>query len=381
MAYFDNAATTYPKPDCVYAFMDEFYRNNGGSAGRGKHKAAQTAKMLIDDTRNSISNLLHCSAKTVVFIPSATLALNIIIQGLIKKGVKNVYITPFEHNAVVRTLNHFEKEGLISVYQLSVSVLLEYEIERIRYQFEERKPDLVVVSHASNVTGLVAPVKEIFDLAKQHDSFTLVDMAQTAGVLDLDVGLETIDFAVFAGHKSLLGPTGIAGFIMKPEINLPTILFGGTGYDSVNLEMPEQLPERYEIGTMNTIGIAGLNASIRWIANNTIEKLHNDEKKKRRKLISLIEGCGYLRTVGNFAGLDYIGIVSCLMDGVSSDSAGDILGRLGILVRTGLHCAPLAHRFIGTYPVGTIRFSISCLTRDEDFHTLENVLDEIGNKL
>ena len=180
MAYFDNAATTYPKPECVYEFMDTFYRNNGGSAGRGQYQLAQTASGLITDTRNRIKTLLHCPAKQVVFEPSATIALNIIIQGVIKSGAKNVYISPFEHNAVTRTLHYYEAVGAINVQQLTVTKDLSFDLPKIRYQFEAVKPDFVIVCHASNVIGLIAPVVDIFTLAKRHDAITLVDMAQTA---------------------------------------------------------------------------------------------------------------------------------------------------------------------------------------------------------
>lgn len=234
MAYFDNAATTYPKPECVYQKMDEFYRSSGASVGRGNYKLAQSAASLIGETRMLIQELLHCPAKQVVFEPTATIALNIIIQGIVQTGISNVYTSPFEHNAVTRTLHHFEKKGVIKVYQLAVSDSMQYDLERIRYQFDTIKPELVIISHASNVVGLVAPVEDIFILAKKYNAVTLVDMAQTAGLVDLNVGLSTIDFAVFAGHKTLYGPTGISGFVMNPIVKFPAILFGGTGYESAN---------------------------------------------------------------------------------------------------------------------------------------------------
>ena len=250
MAYFDNAATSYPKPDIVYTFMDRFYRNHGGSAGRGDYALANSAKGMIEETRSLLQELFHCPAKQVVFTPTATIALNMIIRGVIEKGTRNIYISPFEHNAVTRTLYHFEKLGLITITELAITDLLKYDILRIRYQFDSVRPDLVIVSHASNVIGLVSPVEDIFALAKEYGAVTLVDMAQTAGLVDLNVGLETIDFAVFAGHKTLLGPTGISGFLMKPSVQLPPVLFGGTGYDSANQDMPESFPEKYEMGTL-----------------------------------------------------------------------------------------------------------------------------------
>lgn len=377
MAYFDNAATSYPKPEEVYSFMDRFYRDHGGSVGRGNYDLANTAKGIIDETRCLLQNLLHCPAKKVVFTPTATIALNMIIQSIVQSGIRTVYISPFEHNAVTRTLHHFERMGRIKVIELTVSECLEYDMARIRYQFDATRPDLVVVSHASNVIGLVAPVEDIFALSKEYGAITVVDMAQTAGLIELNVGLETIDFAVFAGHKTLLGPTGISGFIMKPNFNLSPILFGGTGYDSANQDMPESLPERYEMGTLNIAGIAGLNAALKWIKGQSVGNLYTEEEKRRNKLLALLYNYDFIKVIGVVEGHKYVGIVSCLIDGISSDSAGSIFSERGISVRTGLQCAPRAHQFLGTYPSGTIRFSVNSLTSDKEFDELENALEEI----
>lgn len=377
MAYFDNAATSYPKPEEVYSFMDRFYRDHGGSVGRGNYDLANTAKGIIDETRCLLQDLLHCPAKKVVFTPTATIALNMIIQSIVQSGIRTVYISPFEHNAVTRTLHHFERMGRIKVIELTVSECLEYDMTRIRYQFDATRPDLVVVSHASNVIGLVAPVEDIFALSKEYGAITVVDMAQTAGLIELNVGLETIDFAVFAGHKTLLGPTGISGFIMKPNFNLSPILFGGTGYDSANQDMPESLPERYEMGTLNIAGIAGLNAALKWIKGQSVGNLYTEEEKRRNKLLALLYNYDFIKVIGVVEGHKYVGIVSCLIDGISSDSAGSIFSERGISVRTGLQCAPRAHQFLGTYPSGTIRFSVNSLTSDKEFDELENALEEI----
>ena len=381
MAYFDNAATTFPKPEEVYSFMDSFYRNNGGNAGRGSYSIAKTAAGLISDTRTRLMNLLHCDAKQVIFCPSATIALNMILQGLLKQNVKNVYITPFEHNAVTRILHRYEQENGLKVEKLAVSNELQFDLERIRYQFASIKPDLVIMSHVSNVIGLIAPVAEICSLAKEYNGTTGIDMAQSAGLVDLNVGLESIDFAVFAGHKTLYGPTGISGFIMKPGYNLPVVLMGGTGYDSANQNMPNSLPERYEMGTLNISGIAGLNAALSWIQETGIPALYDAEKKNRERLLNLFHQYDFLRIVGNHESSKCVGIVSCLIDGISSDSAGAIFFERGISVRTGLQCAPVAHQFLGTYPAGTIRFSTSYFTSDDDFAELREALDDIQSEL
>ena len=381
MAYFDNAATTYPKPEIVYASMDQFYRLNGANAGRGRYNLAQSANALIGETRALVQELLHCPAKQVVFTPTATIALNIIIQGLICKGAQTIYISPFEHNAVTRTLHHFEEAGTISVHQLTVSHDMKYDLDRIRYQFESERPDLVIVSHASNVFGLIAPVTEICSLAKNFDATTVIDMAQTAGLVDRNLGLNVFDFAVFAGHKTLYGPTGISGFIMDPAIDLPPVIFGGTGFESANQNMPESLPERYEMGTMNISGIAGLNAALKWGLDQGIEAIWEKEQEHRKKLIELLQEYWFIKIVGNYPGCNYVGIVSCLIEGISSDSAGEVFDRCGIAVRTGLQCAPLAHQFVGTHPAGTIRFSVGYFTSEDDFTELRQALDYIEENM
>ena len=381
MAYFDNAATTYPKPDAVYVFMDEFYRANGASAGRGAYRAALSAGALIAETRSLIQDVLHCPSKQVIFTPTATIALNIILQGLVQMGIRNVYISPFEHNAVTRTLHAFEKAGAITVRQLTVSKNLQYDLDRIRYQFDDVKPDLVVVSHASNAFGVIAPATEIFTLSKQYGAYTVLDMAQTAGLVDCDIGLSVFDFAVFAGHKTLYGPTGASGFVMKPEISLPAVIFGGTGYDSANQDMPTSLPERFEMGTINTSGIAGLNAALKWIKNTKIETLRKTESRNRDKLLSILNDYWFIKVIGNHDSCEYVGIVSCIIEGISSDSAGKLFSDAGISVRTGLQCAPLAHQFLGTFPAGTIRLSVNYFTSDDDFQELRDLLDHIEENL
>lgn len=206
-------------------------------------------------------------------------------------------------------------------------------------------------------------------------------MSQSAGLFDTNVGLNCFDFAVFAGHKTIYGPTGISGFVMNPTIVLEPVLFGGTGFESANQNMPMSLPERYEMGTGNIAGIAGLNAALKWLDKQGIGNIWALEMQHRKRLLEIINRYDFLKIVGNNDGQKFVGIVSCIMEGISSDSAGAIFDRFGISVRTGLHCAPLAHQFLGTYPAGTIRFSIGYFTSDEDFEALEEALDGIEDSL
>ena len=377
MAYFDNASTTYPKPEQVYEYMDSFYRKFGVNVGRGRYALEENAVGIVDDTRNRIRQLLHAPSKNVIFTPTATIALNMIIQGLMTDSIKNVYISPFEHNAVTRVLNHLQKNGKINVHTLSVDKEFNYEFDVIRNQFVKKKPDIVIVSHASNVFGLISPIEKIFSLAKEYGAVTIADMSQTAGLIDCNVGLNNFDFAVFAGHKTLYGPTGISGFVMTPDIKLNPILFGGTGYDSANQDMPESIPEKYETGTLNILGIAGLNASLKWIDEIGIDTIRSVEAKNRNTLISILSRYEFIRTVGLYDDKEYVGIISCLIDGISSDSAGSVFSEHNVSVRTGLQCAPSAHIVLGTFPAGTIRFSVGYFTSDDDFKELDDVLSYI----
>ena len=381
MAYFDNAATTYPKPECVYTDMDLYYRANGASAGRGSYEKAISTNQLISDTRRRLQSILRCPAKQVVFTPTATIALNIIIQGLLQDKRKTVYITPFEHNAVTRTLYPYETLNRAKVLQLKVNSQLQYDLDGIVQQFDKCPPDILIMSHASNVCGLIAPVEELSVLGKRYGATIVVDMAQTAGLISSNTGLETIDFAVFAGHKTLYGPTGVSGFVMKPDIELAPVLFGGTGFESANQDMPLSIPERFEIGTMNSLGIAGLNSALRWIEETGIERIREQEQRNRLRLIEILSEYRFIQTIGITEDNQYVGVVSVLIDGVSSDSCGSIFDRLGISVRTGLQCAPLAHQFLGTYPSGTVRFSVSYFTQEKDFQELNQALSYIKENL
>lgn len=381
MAYFDNAATTFPKPECVYDCMNQYYRNNGGSYGRGENDFSLSTKGLVEHTRQSIQKLFHCPAKQIVFQPSATLSLNVVIQGVIENGATNIYISPFEHNAVTRVLHHYESRGRIKVQTLAVSKDFTFDLQRIKFQFDDLKPDLVIMSHASNVFGVIAPFEQVFAMSKKHGAITLLDMAQTAGLVDTDLSQDIVDFAVFAGHKTMYGPTGISGFVMNPSYKLMPVLFGGTGFDSANQDMPSTLPERFEIGTLNSQAVAGLYASIQWIEQTGINAIYEREKENRKRLIDLLHSYDFIKVIGDSPKADYVGIVSCIIEGISSDTAGQLFAERKIAVRTGLHCAPLAHQFVGTFPAGTIRFSTGYFTSDNDFDELRQVLDDLSDDL
>lgn len=377
IAYFDNAATTYPKPESVYDFTDRFYRECGVNVGRGQHKLASKASALVKETRELILELFHCPAKKVVFTHTATEAINFVLRGLPVNNKYTVYISPFEHNAVTRVLYHLQ-----SMYDIQVETLcfdkatMTYNFPRIRNQFAEKKPNWMVVSHASNVCGVVSPIKELCHLSKEFGAINLIDMCQTAGLVDADLSGEDIDFAVFAGHKTLYSPLGIAGVVSSFAIKPQPLLFGGTGVDSANQALPESVPERYEVASPDIAAIAGLNASLKWIKKTGIQNIYEKEQENFKRLVELLSRYKNIKIIDTID-VESIGVVSCLFEGYSSDSIGQILSEQNVAVRTGLHCAPTAHKFIGTFPAGTVRFSVSYFNSDEDFDVLEAALDYI----
>lgn len=378
MAYFDNAATTFPKPEQVYSFADKFYREYGVNVGRGQHKLAFTASKLVAETRELLLNMFNCPAKKVVFTPSATIAMNIVLQGLEIRDNYTIYLSPFEHNAVTRIVYALQGVYKLNIVELAVDKqTLQYNTEKIKYQFAKNKPNLVIVSHASNVCGVVAPIKDICEMAKSYGSTNVIDMAQTAGLIETDLRSDIYDYAIFAGHKTLYSEFGVAGFICKADAALKPILFGGTGVDSANQELPNTIPERFEIASPNIRAIASLNASLKWLNENGIHNVSAKEKENHAKLIRVLNEFDNLTVVAPVDSDNSIGVVSAVFDGYSSDSIGNVLSDKDIAVRTGLHCAPSAHKFLGTFPAGTVRFSVSYFNTDEDFEKLKEALEYI----
>lgn len=377
-AYFDNAATTFPKPEEVYRFMDSFYREYGVNVGRGQHKQAATAAALVAETRKLLLNLNHCPNNVVVFTSSATEALNLILRSIILKDGLNIYLSPFEHNAVVRVINYLSQIYRINVLTLTFDKInYTYDLEKTKYQFAENKPDLVVISHASNVCGMVAPITEICALSKPHGAINVIDMSQTMGLVDTNLNNENIDYVVFAAHKTLYGALGLGGFICKTEARPEPLLYGGTGTDSANPLLPDEVPDRYEVGSPNIQAIAGLNAALKWAKGIGIEEIFKTEQANCHRLIGLLRQFDNISIISHKGANKSIGVVSTVFDGFGCDNIGQIFSERNIAVRTGLHCAPNAHRFLGTFPAGTVRFSISYFNTDDDFAALEKVLKYI----
>ncbi|SKA60904.1 cysteine desulfurase family protein [Succinivibrio dextrinosolvens DSM 3072] len=373
IAYFDNAATTFPKPEIVYSFMNEFYRSNGVNIGRGSSSSGKSAYRLQKETRDLLLDLFHCPGKQIIFEPSATIALNQVIRGLEWHEGDTVYITPFEHNAVLRPLTYLKDKYNLRVIELSVDKdTISYNLEKIKYQFQENAPKVVIATHASNVCGVIAPIERIFHLAKKYKAITIADMSQTAGLIDTNINDAQADFSIFAGHKTLYGPFGIAGFVATSEIPLKPLIYGGTGIESANPYMPEQVPIKFEAGSQNIMAISGLNASLKWIFETGIDELLKKDQENKEILLSTLELFDFINIIKPKD--DCIGIVSTTIQGYSSDSLSALFSDKSIACRTGLQCAPTAHRFLGTFPSGTIRYSVSYFNTEQDYILLKKAL-------
>ena len=377
MYYFDNAATTYPKPNGVYEFMNSFYRDYGVNVSRGQYKESSIAANIVRETRDLVLNLFHANGDyEIVFTPSSTIAMNTILFG--QKWNENdvVFITRFEHNAVLRTLEQIKRRYNIKIKYIEPDKnSLEYDLNAIKTQFIIDKPKLVVMNHASNSFGFIFPIEDVSKLAHEVSAKTVIDMSQTAGLIDTTI-VNHFDYVIFAGHKTLYAPTGIAGFVLKKTDNLKTFIFGGTGVDSANINMPTNIPDRFEAGSPNIMAIAGLNASLKWINAIGINAIFDKEKEKFNKLLQILSTYNNIKTFVH-PSFKQVGIIASIFDTYPCENIGIVMSEHDIAVRTGLHCAPDSHKFMGTYPSGTVRFSISYFTNEDDFKRLVEVLDYI----
>ena len=377
--YFDNAATTFPKPQCVVDAVATCTKEWAVNTGRGIYPLAQKAERVVLETRQYIAALLNYKQGQVIFSSSATLALNQVLLGLEWTKGNFIYVTPFEHNAVARSIENLVKTFGIEVVELPVNKhSLEFNLDKIGKAFFKKPPTAIVLNHVSNVCGLITPVFEIAQLGKRYEAKVIVDGAQGGPLLPLGEYEKLIDFYVFSGHKTFYGPFGIAGFITNGQINLKPILFGGTGSQSELLSMPEELPFKLEIGSLNIVAISGLNASCQWLTEQGIEKIVFHE----RELMSYaIEGLSQFTQVKTFVSqniTNHLGILSFVVEGFTVQEVGMILSQqYGIAARTGLHCAPLAHKFLGTFPKGTIRLGFGFFNTKNEVQCFINAIEKI----
>ena len=377
MIYLDNAATTFPKPERVYTALETANRELSFNAGRGSYKAARAASAIIDDTKNRLLSLFHATGYAdIVFTPSVTHALNQVLNGLDLTGNSVIYVSPYEHNAVARTVYQLSVNSGASVKMLPLTKDLQIDLEKAKYQFSINSPSVVILNALSNVTGYILPVAEIFLMAKEYGAITVLDAAQAAGLIDLDMPALNADVLCFAGHKTLMGPFGIGGFLIKHGITLKKVLTGGTGSASLTLDMPEEAPGRYEASSTNVVAIAGLNASLKGL---DINKHRKNLRELTEYLLEALNSIPSVNLMGTFDTDKTLGIVSFVVEGYQSDEVGIILDdEYDIAVRTGYHCAPYIHDYLGDKPYhGTIRIGIGQFNTKEDIDALISAIKSL----
>lgn len=378
MIYLDNAATTFPKPEEVYLAMDKANRTYAVNAGRGSYRVAQYASKVIDDTRNEILKLVHGDKGTsIVLVPSVTIALNQILHGLSFVAGDIVYVSPYEHNAVARTLNLISKRKGIVIKELPINEeTLEIDLDRVRYQFSREQPKCVCVTHVSNVTGYILPIVDLLNEAKKYDAITILDASQSLGLLEVNVKKIKADFIAFAGHKTLYGPLGVAGFIINSGVVLDEFIVGGTGSDSLNLNMPQSIPNKYEAASSNIVAIAGLNAALKWL---NVAEIYEHEKKLTDYLVKKLMNIPNIKLYLPNNQESHISIVSFNINGYKAEDLGMILDEdFDIAVRTGYHCAPYIHKLLDDVQfTGTVRIGLSRFNTNEDIDILLKAIGEL----
>ncbi len=378
MIYFDNAATSWPKPPAVCDAVSECLRDAGGNPGRSGHRMSVAAARIVEGAREALAELFNArDSSQIVFTQNATHALNLALYGLLRSG-NHVVTTSAEHNSVMRPLRHLETLGIeVTVVEASTREGT-LDVDRVEAALRSGTR-LLVTTHASNVTGTLAPVDELAALARQRGIPYLVDAAPTAGAIPIDVQELGIDMLAFSGHKGLLGPTGTGGLYIREGIVLSPLMRGGTGSDSAYETQPDFLPDAYESGTLNVAGIAGLAAGVRFLSEIGIENVKAHEGQLVEQFLAGIEKIPGIVLYGPAAAAARCGVVSFNIDGAVSSEIGTILDQsFGIMARTGLHCAPSAHRGLGTFPTGTVRFSFGWFNTTAEVGLALEALREIA---
>jgi cysteine desulfurase family protein len=352
----------------------------GGNPGLSGHHLSISAARIVFNAREAVANLFHVpDPERVIFTANVTHALNLAICGLLKPG-DHVVTSSIEHNSVMRPLRDLEKEGIeLTVIQCKADGGTDLEAWRTAVTTGTR---LVVVTHASNVMGTILPIEEIAAIAHKAGALMLVDSAQTAGVIPIDQPKMGIDLLAFTGHTGLHGPTGTGGLVIGEGVDtseLHPVVRGGTGSRSEYEEQPDMLPDKYESGTANSIGIAGLGAGVRWVQSIGVESIRAREVELKEFLVSGLKNIPGITVYGPSDPDERTAVVSCRVAGQNVSDVGVRLeNEFGILCRGGLHCAPSAHKTIGTFPEGTIRLAPGIFTSPEDIHTVTAAFEKIA---
>ncbi|MFC1462413.1 aminotransferase class V-fold PLP-dependent enzyme [Verrucomicrobiota bacterium] len=375
--YLDNAATSRRKPGCVYEAMDRFMREIGASPGRSVHAAGIEASREVAGAREKMAQLFGIAdSSRIVFTLNCTEALNTAIKGLLRNG-DHVVTTGVEHNSVMRPLSAMMRERGVRVTKTPADAAGLTDSDEIRKAITPRTA-LVVMTHASNVTGAIQPIEESCTIARECGIPLLVDAAQSAGCLPMDLRRIPIDLLAFSGHKGLMGPQGVGGLYVREGLEITPLKQGGTGSASQKETQPEIMPDRYESGTPNTPGLAGLSAALGFLISQTVKNVRRNLCGVGTQLLEGLLAIDGVTVHGPDEMEKNVGIFSFRLAGHDPGEVARILEtRYGIMTRVGLQCAPSAHRSIGTFPEGTVRASISCFTVEEEVQCLVRAVEEI----
>ena len=380
--YFDNSSTSFPKAPNVGRAMGEFIENGAFNINRGSYEGAYEAGSAVLDTREMLKDLFNApDSKNVVFTPSVTYSLNYFIKGFLKPNV-HVLVTSVEHNAVMRPLVQMKELGLeFDVVPCDEEGSITADDFR-KYIKENTKA--IITTHASNVCGTIIPIEEIGALCKEKGLVYAVDTAQTAGILNIDMQKANIDFLAFTGHKGLLGPQGIGGFISSDKLEglIYPIISGGTGSLSDSEEMPDFLPDRFESGTLNLPGIIGLHQALVYLKEAGIDNMRNEKMEITKYFLDKVKEIEGAKVAGKKTVEGRLGVVSIDFEGFDNSIVSFYLSsKYKIMTRVGMHCAPRAHQTLNTFPQGTVRFSFSHFNTKEEvdicIDAIKTILDDL----
>jgi len=378
MIYFNNAATSWPKPESVYQEVDQFFRNSGMNPGRsGSAETLDSARMIFE-IREKIADFFSIKDSAhLVFNSGATESLNTVLKGVLKSG-DHVITSKMEHNSILRPLERLKTEREIEVDHIN----LDLESAEVDYQSLKNaikdNTRLIAISHASNVLGTVNDLQKIGELAAAEGILFLVDAAQTAGVIPIDVDKMKIDFLAVPGHKSLFGPPGVGALYVRDSETLLPLKEGGTGANSLSIKQPKIMPDYLEAGTLNTPGIIGLGAGIKFIQNEGLENIHQQEMNLLKKLIDGLTSLAAFKVYGKKDTNNRTAVTAFNLEGCSSNQlAFKLQHDYDIQLRAGLHCAPLLHKFLGTDDLGLLRISPGYFNTEAEVNELLNILEKI----
>lgn len=376
--YLDNGSTTFPKPECVYDYMNVFYRTCGVNPGRSKGKAFEEAERVLALTRKKLCRLFHApDPHRLIFTYNVTDALNMIINGILKDG-DHVITSQLEHNAVIRPLNHLRRKIQLRVDWIPLDQQGFIDPDDIKKKIS-KKTKLVIINHGSNVIGTIQPIAEIGRICHHHGVIFAIDAAQTAGIVPIDLEQHHLDIIAFTGHKSLLGPMGIGGMYIRDKIAIEATRFGGTGILSELKYQPEKFPNYLESGTPNMVGVAGLFAAQNYLEEKGISNIYRHEMRLVKLLYEGLSEIDHIILYNKPEEHKHVAIISFNLQGMKPGLLGSLLAeKYGIYSRPGLHCAPMVHQHLGTLPDGTVRLAVGPFNKQKDINKTIQAVKKIS---